>query len=170
MQDFISGFYKAAALKEVAVVGVFHNGKMLMGKRRDNAKWTQPGGHLEDGEKPLLGAVRELHEEAGIKADPSDLEHLKSKLVTKSDGEKMKVHAFKLDLLGKPATSMRNDPDNEVHRWHWTDINNPPKEVFSALHVPLKDNVLLEALGVKDFFKRLGYSDLYTDKAKAGRA
>ena len=36
---------------------------ILMGKRNDNDKWTTPGGHLDKGECPYEGAIRELKEE-----------------------------------------------------------------------------------------------------------
>ncbi|GAB7013878.1 NUDIX domain-containing protein [Halolamina salina] len=36
-------------------------------------EWTLPGGHPEYDEAPRAGAVRELEEETGIRADPADL-------------------------------------------------------------------------------------------------
>lgn len=137
------GFFKKA-MKQVGVVGVFHNGKILMGKRKDNQKWTTPGGHLEGDENPSNGAARELEEEAGIKLDPSKLDHVTTKDVKKPDGEELKIHAFKVDLKEKPSTSVKNDPDDEVYRWQWFDINSIP----TPLHVD-KENVMFDALNIK---------------------
>ncbi len=39
----------------------------------DPEKWGPPGGHLEPGEEPAEGAVRELAEETGVRLDPGDL-------------------------------------------------------------------------------------------------
>jgi 8-oxo-dGTP diphosphatase len=36
-------------------------------------EWTIPGGHLELGESPAVGAARELREETGLSVDPDDL-------------------------------------------------------------------------------------------------
>jgi ADP-ribose pyrophosphatase YjhB (NUDIX family) len=40
---------------------------------RGAGEWLVPGGHLEIGERPAEGAVRELREETGLDADPADL-------------------------------------------------------------------------------------------------
>lgn len=144
--SFWDGFYKKAeSLKRVACVGIFHDGKMLFGKRRDNGKWTNPGGHLEEGEKPVDGAVREVFEEAGIKLDPKDLTPVKTKVVTKPDGTRLKVFTYRATLKDRLATSMKKDPDQEVERWSWID---PVRKLPDNLHVPLKDNVLLRGLGL----------------------
>src|SRR4051812_2730528 len=97
MQAFWGGFEKRA-MKEVATVGIIDidGRKILMGKRRDNGKWTGPGGHLEGKEKPIDGAIRETWEEAGIRLGDDDLIHVKSKLIKKPAGEKLRVHAFKV--------------------------------------------------------------------------
>ncbi len=41
--------------------------------RIDPHRWCLPGGHVDPGEDPQLAALRELHEETGLKPD-SDLE------------------------------------------------------------------------------------------------
>lgn len=150
MRPFWFGFIKAAGLdKRVACVAVFRDGKMLMGKRKDNGRWTQPGGHLEPGEDPRAGAARELFEEAGIKLDPEVLKPLASKTVKKPDGKTIKVYAFVAHVPGSTKSTVRHDPDEEVHRWQEVDVRKGlPKEIAANLHVPLKDNVVMEALGL----------------------
>lgn len=61
------------------VVLVDRSGRLLMQERDehpviDPEKWGLCGGHLEPGEDPLTGAVRELEEETGVVLAPSDLE------------------------------------------------------------------------------------------------
>lgn len=143
--SFWIGFLKQAGAAEVACVAVLDGDKILLGKRKDNGKWTTPGGHMEPGETPVQGAVRELYEESGIKAKPEDLEHLATKHVTKPDGTKLVIHGFKFDE-GKHKTTIKGDPDEEVHRWLWKSIPLPA-EVAENLHVQ-KENVLLDALKI----------------------
>jgi 8-oxo-dGTP pyrophosphatase MutT (NUDIX family) len=116
---------------------------MLMGKRRDNQKFTNPGGHLNPGEDPVKGAVREVKEETGLELDPHLFKHLETRIVTKKDGGKIEVHGFRVDLRDKPSTSMKQDPDAEVHRWQWIKTDSDLGHIAENLHVPLKDNVLL---------------------------
>ena len=156
--DFWNGFWAdlggipktSSAMKEVATVAIIKNGKMLMGKRRDNNRFTNPGGHLENNEDPRAGAVREVKEEAGIDLDPSSLIHVKSETVTKKGGTKLKVHAFKTHVSGEVPTSMQNDPDLEVYRWRWIPVDGVPKDIMGNLHVPLEHNILLKNLDVKE--------------------
>lgn len=61
------------------VVLVDRRGRLLMQERDehpviDPEKWGLCGGHLEPGEDPLTGAVRELDEETGVVLAPADLE------------------------------------------------------------------------------------------------
>lgn len=132
-------------MKEVATVGVVHDGKLLMGQRRDNSRWTNPGGHMENGEDPEAGALRELYEEAGI--TPKKIKHLATEKVTTPTGKKLIVHAFKA-TVGDSTTTSQKDPDKEVKRWRWISIvKGLPEEIMSNLHSP--KNVLLKALGLQ---------------------
>jgi 8-oxo-dGTP pyrophosphatase MutT (NUDIX family) len=147
---FWLGFYKAAGSdrKEVSTVGVFNaEGKILMGKRHDTGKWTNPGGHLDPNELPEKGALRETLEESGIELQDSQLTHLETRDVTTPKGELYKIHAFKATVPAGTSTSMKNDPDGEVHRWHWCAVPLS-KDILENLHSP--DNVLLQALGLQE--------------------
>ena len=143
MNSFLKAFYKQAGTlrKEVSVIAVIKDGKMLMGRRRDNNKWTNAGGHLNPGEKPLDGAVRELEEETGIKVAPEDLTFLKT---IKNPKNGYTVHGYKYEPTGKVTTSMKEDPDAEVYRWRFVDTTTIPDK---ELHVPRSEgNVILSEI------------------------
>lgn len=128
---------------EVASVAVINGTKILMGKRRDNERYTIPGGHLNEGEKPVEGAKRELLEEAGIKHEGPF--YIGSDDITTFTGKQKTIHAFVVNHDG-PATS-KNDPDKEVSKWDWIDTKEGlPKHVIENLHSP--KNVVLKKLGL----------------------
>ena len=138
-----------APMRRVATVAVVHEGKILMGKRRDNGKHTFPGGHANEGENLHAAAVRELAEETGIQADPADVRPMgEAQVVTNDKGEKLQVQPFLHEPGEKARTTMRDDPDGEVERWLWYDANELPKHVQENLHVPAERNVLMHALGM----------------------
>jgi 8-oxo-dGTP pyrophosphatase MutT (NUDIX family) len=130
--------------KEVASVAVVHDGKILMMQRRDNERWTLPGGHLEEKEDPKEGAKRELKEEAGI--DASNIKKLGSKEVKTFTGKKMKIHAFICEPKEKPKFTSKNDPDKEAKTYKWVSMKNFPEDIKHNLHSPR--NVVLEKLGI----------------------
>lgn len=155
-----------AGEKRVSTVAVMHDGKMLMGRRRDNGKWTTPGGHADDGEDKHAAAARELAEEAGIHVDEDDLEHLGTERVENDKGEGVHVSAFRCDMDGsRPRPDAKNDPDHEMSEWKWVDCSSGvPPWIASNLHVPLERNVL---------HKKLGHTAAWTpnlDKFRARRA
>jgi ADP-ribose pyrophosphatase YjhB (NUDIX family) len=154
---------------EVSSVAVMDGSKLLMGKRKDDGKWSLPGGRLEGGEDPLEGAMRELKEEAGI--DAHSLNYLGSQGVVNEKGETVMVHAYHLTTGGK--VTVKNDPDGEMSKWFWVDVDyGIPSEVEENLHSP--KNVVLHLLNlyrsnafcITDIAKRYVYE---TDLFKADR-
>ncbi len=136
------------AMKHVCTIGVLCNGGILMGMRRDNNLWTTPGGHKDDIETPLQGAIRELKEEAGLEAN--SLTPLGCELVTTFTGKELVVHPFELIISNKVKTSVRFDPDMEVHKWEWVPFGlGLPEHVMNNLHSP--KNVLLARLGFMSY-------------------
>jgi 8-oxo-dGTP pyrophosphatase MutT (NUDIX family) len=114
-----------------------------MRKRNNNGRWTLPGGHLDEGEAPHTGALRELLEEAGIKVD--DLKLLKKETVKKAD---MDINVYAYITFGEYDTDSSNDPDNEVNKWIWVDMEaGIPEEIKAKLHS--NPNVTLNALGLE---------------------
>lgn len=135
-------------MKHIAVVAILRRGKLLMGRRKDDKKWTQPGGHLNPNEHPLEGAVREVKEETGIQLTPNLLHHVAT-VVNEERGLTLYMFKVDLDMAGKHPSTIKMDPDEECHRWHWVSIKsgmNP--DIWNNLHVPYSDNIVLQHLGV----------------------
>jgi 8-oxo-dGTP pyrophosphatase MutT (NUDIX family) len=156
-------------LKSVAAIGLIHDGKILMGRRRDNGKWTNPGGHLNKGENPLDGALREVLEETGIELHPNQLTKLEEKIVTKKDGEKIKVWAYQANLVKKPPTTMKIDPDEEVQRWHWVSLSKDLDHIKDELHVPFEDNIILKNVVIPENKSMAKMQKFWAKAGKMGR-
>lgn len=106
---------------------------LLMGKRNDNGKWTQPGGHLDKGECPFMGAIRELKEETGL--DATD-----TQLVKVCKNGPVMVYVFEMKVNSDQEVDVSGDPDKECDAWEYTD----PNEVSEELHVPIEHNAVLK--------------------------
>lgn len=135
-------------MKSVASIAVVNRRKAILYIcRTDNHKWTLPGGHLNEGEKPLDGAVRELLEETGIKAPKKDLEYIGSGTVD----DKYLVHSFVYpEPKGGVEVDFSGDPDEEAdeHCWFGEDSDSDyASDIPDNTHVPNELNVTLALMG-----------------------
>ncbi len=127
--------------RQVASVAAFKDGKLLFGLRGDVKKWCMPGGHLNPGEKPSKGAVRELLEETGLKA--KSLERLGSAIAGKKNN--VQIHSYRVDVEGEPDAS--KDPDAEFVEFRWVDPDDIPEDILADLYN--KNDVTLQLLGAQ---------------------
>lgn len=132
-----SGLQKAEAPRIVALIQAHNSeGHLLLGKRKDNGKWTLPGGHADPGESPEDCARRELKEETGL--DPESLTPIR---VVPSKNGRPELHLFSALVFGTPHSG--NDPDAEVSSsdWEWVDIEGGmPDKFWDHLHGPEDDS------------------------------
>jgi 8-oxo-dGTP pyrophosphatase MutT (NUDIX family) len=130
--------------KQVATVAVIAPGHMLWGKRRDDGKWTTPGGHLHPSESPVDGAVRELAEESGIVVIADKLKPLGA--VTNAKG--VRIHIFRLDVPKMISPTTKRDPDKEIEVWEWVPFESGrlPAHILSNLHA--QPNAIVAALRI----------------------
>lgn len=73
--DFITALRASAGhqllfLPGVSVVVLDDDGRVLLGRRADNQRWSVIGGIPEPGEQPAHTAVREVYEETGVHCVP----------------------------------------------------------------------------------------------------
>ena len=129
---------KSEDMSRVSSVVVSTKDKVLMLQRRDNKKWTFPGGHLNDTETHLQGAVRELWEEAGIRANPDEM----ILLGNKKTFQKKDIYVYLYMVSSEVATTASNDPDKEAQKFEWIP-HIIPKEIEDNLHIPVGDNASL---------------------------
>jgi len=113
----------------------------LHGKRRDNNKWTLPGGKANAKETPKETAIRELKEETGLSIP--DLTFCCTKTVKKGN-KTIKVSLFKAKCPKNLNLKVSGDPDLEMDCFKFLD-----PLVHQNMHVPLKDNVLKDFLSAR---------------------
>lgn len=132
-------------IPQVAVVAVMDGGKLLMGRRKDNGRYTFPAGHANPGEDIHATAARELYEEAGLR--PNYLQYLGKKVMRGHDGQRRMIHAFLCRASHANATT-EHDPDREIHRWESVPVSggHMPRQVEDALYVPRSNNIILQFL------------------------
>lgn len=99
------------------------------------------GSSHNPGEHPLIGAIRELHEEAGIYV--SNLASVGIETVKK--GRKViEICVYRAEAPTLPTTSV-HDPDAEVTRWQWLTLPLDRTILDNLHHNP---NVALLKLGI----------------------
>jgi 8-oxo-dGTP pyrophosphatase MutT (NUDIX family) len=109
------------------------NDKVLMGKRNDTDKWTNPAGHIEIGECPFEGMARELKEESGL--DAKDI-----KLVRTGMKNGMLLYLFIVTVDLEQEVDCSNDPDNECDDFSFEN----PFDHINELHIPINENWALK--------------------------
>ena len=65
----------AGSVPTASALCVDDDGRVLLARRAhepERGKWDLPGGFLDEGEHPLDGLRRELHEETGLEAEPGE--------------------------------------------------------------------------------------------------
>lgn len=128
-------------MRNVASIAVFRDGKLLWLRRRDNGKWTLPGGHCHHKEEPLDAAARELSEETSLDPNGGQITYLGDDVVP---NKPLRIFSFAVEL---PAgdVDLSKDPDGEATEYQW--LEEPPDN--DEAHVPHEHNVTLKMLGLE---------------------
>lgn len=104
---------------------------VLFGIRRDNGRFTNPAGHIEENEDPYHGVVRELKEETGL--DATDVKLVR---VGYKSHKGIMVYIFDVKVDNNQPIDPSKDPDKECLVWAYLD----PNEIIDNLHVNLEEN------------------------------
>lgn len=147
MKQEITPFY--------SVVVVFSKDKkqILLGKRKEDQLWTSPAGGGEIGETPEETAVRELFEESNIECKAEELKHLTSTMA----GNGKPIFIYTLIPKNVKNIHVKNDPDKEVPKWKWFDLDKMP-----ALDKNRQTTVNMAKMKMKDLIKAIVSTDMAT--------
>lgn len=107
---------------------VIRDGKILLGKRKSSyhdGEWGVPGGHLEEGERMLECAERELMEETGLKATKFKF------VIADNDPRQDKFHYVHFGFLAEDAEGEVSlmEPDR-CYEWDWFPLDALPEPLF----------------------------------------
>lgn len=127
--------------------------KLLMIHHKKLNKWLPPGGHLEENEIPHEGAIREVFEETGVKAEPvifdepdmnlggkTDIQiprpyALLYQRIPESSKDTEHIHLDMVYMLEADDTLTTEAQLSEVHaaRWHTKDEILASNDVFDSV-------------------------------------
>ncbi|MFJ8112278.1 bifunctional class I SAM-dependent methyltransferase/NUDIX hydrolase [Streptomyces sp. NPDC096132] len=110
-------------------VGAILNGPrgLLLGRHR-RGTWELPGGTVEPGESLEETVVRELREETGLRAEPSDVKLLGTSLDRVAGVVRVTVGAVVGAWRGEPA----DQPGESVGDWRWYPLDRLPPSLFEC--------------------------------------
>jgi 8-oxo-dGTP diphosphatase len=98
-----------------------NNTEVLLVKRADNNKWCIPGGHLENKEKSLDAAIREIKEETNLNLNKKNLF-----LVDQIDDEKINNNIYA--VLEEDYN--QEEADSDAKEAKWFDIEKLPHLIW----------------------------------------
>lgn len=123
---------------DVVVLLCRDDGMVLLLERANtgyaDGQMCPPGGHLEEGESVIAGAIRETHEEVGIQLDPSHLQ-LAHVLHYRSPEGQSRI-GFYFTATGWQGQPTNSEPD-KCAQLVWADPTNPPPNTVAYTSLAL---------------------------------
>jgi ADP-ribose pyrophosphatase YjhB (NUDIX family) len=104
--------------------------------------WSLPGGGVEEGETPEVGAAREAKEEMGVDTDPKSFKVLDQKITPTG----MAFHTF-AQPVEKKFWPQLNDEHNGAG---WFPLSELPRPIHPAVEAMLKDKLGDDLAGARD--------------------
>lgn len=112
----------------LGVGAIVHGPRGLLLGRHRRGTWELPGGTVEPGESLEETVVRELREETGLRADPSQVRLLGTSLDRVEGVVRMTVGAVVDRWTGEPA----DQPGESVGDWRWYPLDRLPPSLFEC--------------------------------------
>lgn len=136
---------KPNSIKPAAAVALFNDQrKILLLRRKDNDKWTMPGGTLDYGESMAACAIREVREETGFSIRITGLMGTytdPNTLIAYSDGEVRQEFTL---VYAAEIESGELRIDNESKEAAWVDLS-------AVAQLPLAESQRRRLVDVVDF-------------------
>ncbi|MGA5198381.1 NUDIX hydrolase [Streptomyces exfoliatus] len=139
--DFIQALRATAGhqllfLPGVSAVVFDDEGRVLLGRRADNGRWSIVGGIVEPGEQPADCAVREVYEETAVRCEVERIVLVEtlSKPVVYPNGDECQFMdvTFRCRAVGGEAR-VNDDESTDVR---WFDVDDLPEmKRFSYLRI-----------------------------------
>ncbi|OEU96491.1 NUDIX hydrolase [Streptomyces oceani] len=125
-------------LPGVSAVVFDDDGRVLLGRRSDNGRWSIIGGIPEPGEQPADAVLREIHEETAVRSVPERIVLVEAiaKPVTYPNGDQCQFMdvCFRCRAVGGEARVN----DEESLDVGWFDVDAlPPMEEFVVQRIKL---------------------------------
>ncbi|HEV7896884.1 MAG TPA: NUDIX hydrolase [Planosporangium sp.] len=98
-------------------------GRVLLLRQPPGPGWSIPGGILDRGERPVVGAARELAEETGIRVDPARLRPGVPNAILHTSGRWIDM-VFEVSV---PADEVLSVDEAEVHEAAWYPLDALPR-------------------------------------------
>lgn len=114
----------ANSIRPAAAVAIIEDKRILLLRRRDNGKWTMPGGTLEFGETLTACALREIKEETGLEIEIADIIGTYTDpdvRIEYSDGEVRREFTI---VYAGAVKGGRVSLDEESSAYQWVDLSD----------------------------------------------
>ena len=120
--------------------------RILLGKRYSDGIWTNPAGHMKGDESPTQTAIREAFEESNLQLKPRMLKDLPSVQLKKNK----LCHGFLVYVDSKKVNiHTGNDPDKEISKWEWFDLNKDLPSPIDEGRMTCINNAKMRMYGLK---------------------
>jgi ADP-ribose pyrophosphatase YjhB (NUDIX family) len=134
--DLVATFTDEAWKRTSPTVGVStlardKAGKVLLCRRTDDASWCLPGGLLEIGESPTVGALRELWEEAGV---TGEVTRLLGVFDGPSWGSRSSVHQIAITFEVNVSDAETPVPGEEMSAARYFPVDALPEPLHRGQH------------------------------------
>ncbi|WP_318507051.1 NUDIX domain-containing protein [Bacillus sp. T3] len=134
----------ANSIKPAAAVAIVNDqNEILLLQRRDNGKWTMPGGTMDFGEDLKTCAIREVQEETGYKVEVTDIIGTYSNpktVIAYSDGEVRQEFAI---LYRGTITNGHFEMDSESTAYKWIKLEQATQLPMAESQKQRMEDVIL---------------------------